>query len=167
VTLRELRPPAVDHEIAFTSRIADPPLSSQAGSAVLAELEGASLLGQAGPLGLELTFDDPAAPIGNFGFNGPVKPSIDALGPLLGWQRPKKGGRADHRIHDFATAAVVSALTERPRSSSAAPGPERRVCRRSTCQGGQRFAGHTAASSDRLGRSWTSVTQFRRANRNN
>jgi hypothetical protein len=101
VTLWEQGPPAVDHEIAFARHIAQPPLSSQAGIPALIELEGASVLGRAEPLGLELTFDDPAAPIGNFGFNGPVKPMIDALGPLLGWHGSKKGGPADHRIHDL------------------------------------------------------------------
>lgn len=50
------------------------------------------------PLGLHLAFDSETEDIGRFDFEGPIKPLIDGLGPILG---NAVQGPADYRIHDL------------------------------------------------------------------
>ena len=77
--------------------IARPPAESIRGT-ILPELVGCSELTEAPWLGLDLTFG-PEVDIAEFGFYGPIKPLIDAMGPVLG--RDRRGGPADHRLHDL------------------------------------------------------------------
>jgi len=50
------------------------------------------------PVGLDIEFDDADVPIHDLGFEGPIKPFIDGLAPVLGAARQ---GPADHRIKDL------------------------------------------------------------------
>lgn len=49
-------------------------------------------------VGLELAFDSQDEPIGDFGFNGPIKPLIDALGNVLGTYA---AGPRDYRVKEL------------------------------------------------------------------
>lgn len=66
--------------------------------ASLTEMAGMQVVGSDQPLGCHLAFGDRHTPIGDFGFEGPIKPLIDALWPLLGGV---SGRPADHRIRDL------------------------------------------------------------------
>jgi hypothetical protein len=77
--------------------IADPPGVSVRGT-IIPELEGYEPMEESPWLGLDISFG-PGADIAEFGFNGPIKPFIDAMSPLLG--RDRRGGPADHRLHDL------------------------------------------------------------------
>jgi hypothetical protein len=78
--------------------IANPPTQSVRSSIPLPELENRKMVGNDEPLGLVLTFDSNEARVGDFGFEGPIKPLIDRLGPLLGTYSQ---GVADYRIHEI------------------------------------------------------------------
>lgn len=65
---------------------------------VIPELAECSELSESPWLGLKLTFGSQVE-IAEFGFAGPIKPLIDAMGPVLG--RDRRGGPADHRLHDL------------------------------------------------------------------
>lgn len=103
VTIAGERPPAP--YLAAQAMIADPPRMSVRRDDVLAELVDATPIRDDGPLGCHLRFGDPDAPIGDFGFEGPIKPLIDALWPLLGGEAHKP---ADHRIHDLRVERGVA-----------------------------------------------------------
>lgn len=79
--------------------IANPPTRSIRASAPLPELQGRCILGSNEPLGLKLQFDSNTARIGDFGFEGPIKPLIDSLGPLLGTYHQGAVGYRIHEIH--------------------------------------------------------------------
>lgn len=49
-------------------------------------------------VGLELSFDAASEPIGDFGFEGPIKPLIDALGDVLGTY---SAGPRDYRVREL------------------------------------------------------------------
>lgn len=83
--------------VQFEAEVERPPTMSLKGT-VLRELEAGSELDESLWLGLELTFGQ-GVDIGEFGFSGPIKPLIDATGPVLG--RDRVGGPADHRLHDL------------------------------------------------------------------
>jgi hypothetical protein len=98
VELAHESPPAPEPDTVVTDLvIADPPRQSVRG-AVIPELITTLELSDAPWLGLDLTFGA-NVDIGEFGFNGPIKPLIDAMSPLLG--RDSRGGPADHRLHDL------------------------------------------------------------------
>ena len=86
-------PPRVD----FRVSIADPPRRSVRTDQPLPELADVVPVGVNEHLGMRLALHG-AQKIGDFGFEGPVKPLIDALAPVLGG-RP--GRPADHRIKDL------------------------------------------------------------------
>lgn len=65
---------------------------------VIPELQDCAELDEAPWLGLELCFGQ-HVDIAEFCFQGPIKPLIDAMGPVLGLDR--RGGPADHRLHDL------------------------------------------------------------------
>lgn len=85
--------------------IADPPALSVLGT-VLPELVDGEELSASPWLGLDLTFGA-QVDSAEFGFAGPIKPLIDAMGPVLG--RDKRGGPADHRLHDLRIRSDGSA----------------------------------------------------------
>ena len=93
----EMPPETRREDIVVEITIAQPPGESIRGT-VLPELVGSAPLLDSDWLGLSLTFGA-AVDIGEFGFYGPIKPLIDAMGPLLG--RDRRGGPADHRLHDL------------------------------------------------------------------
>lgn len=65
----------------------------------LVETHGMSVLGElTSAVGIELHFDDAAERIGDFGFTGPIKPLIDALGNVLGTY---VAGPCDYRIKEL------------------------------------------------------------------
>lgn len=78
--------------------ISDPPNRSIRRYDVLPELADVEPVGANSSLGCHLLFGDPDTPIGDFGFEGPIKPLIDVLWPLLGGEA---NNPADHRIHDL------------------------------------------------------------------
>ena len=78
-------------------RLEAPPTKSVRRSAPLEELADVLLLGADEPIGMDLAFDG-GIDISNFGFEGPIKPVIDLLEPLLG---PSTYGPADHRIREL------------------------------------------------------------------
>lgn len=97
VLIEEVNPPQVERPVAEIY-IEAPPLRSKRGTqlpelATVTKLEPATA-----SVGLELAFDDEHVRIGRFDFEGPVKPLIDALAPLLGRDR---SGPADHRVHEL------------------------------------------------------------------
>jgi hypothetical protein len=98
VWLEEADPPAPPSHAEVRVRIAAPPAQSNSQAEILPEPRGIARLGNAEPLGLHLVFYEATAFIGNFLFDGPVKPLIDALAPIF-------GGRAraphDHRVRDL------------------------------------------------------------------
>jgi hypothetical protein len=83
--------------VQFEFDVAAPPNVSVRGT-LIPELEGCSGLLDLPWLGLDLCFG-PETDIAEFGFNGPIKPLIDAMGPVLA--RGRRGGPADHRLHDL------------------------------------------------------------------
>jgi len=86
-------------ETALSVSVASPRARSAKPVVEMPELQGLSLIGLGTePLGLEIRFDSPDVPIWNFGFDGPIKPFIDGMGPLLG---PARQGPADYRIKDL------------------------------------------------------------------
>lgn len=65
----------------------------------LAETNGMNVLGSAdAPVGIELAFDAEGERIGDFGFEGPIKPLIDALGNVLGTY---SAGPRDYRVKEL------------------------------------------------------------------
>jgi hypothetical protein len=78
--------------------IAGPPQQSVRRNDVLPELADVSQVGVDGAVGCYLRFGDAGVPIGDFGFDGPIKPLIDALWPMLGGEPHRP---ADHRIRDL------------------------------------------------------------------
>jgi hypothetical protein len=100
-------PPPAD---ATTITVAELPRRSTRADVVLRELDGVPPLAGDWRVGCELRLGANAGTI-RFGFEGPVKPTIDALWPLLGGvpHRPH-----DHRIDDLrvvATNAPASTIT--------------------------------------------------------
>jgi hypothetical protein len=87
-------PPAL---VRLEVEIERPPGLSVRGTTI-PELRDCAELDEASWLGLELRFG-PNVDIAEFGFQGPIKPLIDAMGPVLGLDR--RGGPADHRLHDL------------------------------------------------------------------
>jgi len=98
VRINDEAPPPLDTSI-FDIGIGDPPRRSVRAAPVLGELRTASVLEPVTqPLGLELFFDSASVRIGRFDFEGPIKPLIDALAPILGRGRQ---GPADHRVREL------------------------------------------------------------------
>jgi hypothetical protein len=83
---------------AFEVLIAEPPTRSVRRDDSLPELTDVVAIGVDEPVGLHLTINRPTAAIGDFKFEGPVKPLIDALAPLLGGVQ---GRPHDHRVRDL------------------------------------------------------------------
>lgn len=82
---------------ALRLRVEDPPLSSIKRDAPAPEVVAVGPLGVDEPVGIDLAFDGDAL-ISDFGFTGPIKPSLDMLGPLLGTHGQ---GAADYRIREL------------------------------------------------------------------
>ncbi|GHO56073.1 hypothetical protein [Ktedonobacter robiniae] len=78
--------------------IRNPPIKSISSAALLPELEGQNIIGDEEPLGLILIFDSDETRIGDFSFEGPIKPLIDSFGPLLGTYHQSA---KDYRIHEI------------------------------------------------------------------
>jgi hypothetical protein len=95
--VHELPPEPAPEIVQLELDVARPPDVSVRGT-VIPELEGCPELVAAPWLGLDLCFG-PQVEIAEFGFYGPIKPLIDAMGPIFG--RDHRGGPADHRLHDL------------------------------------------------------------------
>jgi hypothetical protein len=93
----EAPPQPAGEAVAVDLVIRKPPTLSARGT-VIPELTRYAELSASPWLGLDLTFGQ-EVDIGEFGFSGPIKPLIDAMGPVLG--RDRRGGPADHRLHDL------------------------------------------------------------------
>jgi len=106
VTIGEADAPDPPDE-AITITLAALPRRSVRTDLTLAELQGASPLAGEGPVGCEMVLGTAAGPI-TFGFEGPIKPTIDALWPVLGGgpHRPH-----DHRIHDLRVNLAEGAVS--------------------------------------------------------
>jgi hypothetical protein len=96
VRITEAAPPQPPAD-AVTFVIARPPRKSVRALTALPELTEAIVLGTDGPLGCHLALGPAAGPL-LFGFEGPIKPTIDALWPVLGGVSTRP---ADHRIRDL------------------------------------------------------------------
>jgi len=94
---RDAPPPAPDSAVQVS--VQEPRGRSVKPIVPMPEIVGLSLIGNGSePVGLALYFDSAEVPIWDFGFEGPIKPFIDGLGPLLG---PAPQGPADHRIREL------------------------------------------------------------------
>jgi len=98
VVINDEIPPLLPELCEGPIHIANPPVQSRRQSDPLSELEGRKIIGSTEPLGLIIAVDSDEVQIANFDFNGPIKPLIDKLGPLLGTDHQ---GVADHRIHEI------------------------------------------------------------------
>lgn len=97
VAIDDVLPPRPEISALDVYVVAPPPRSFR--GTQLPELTSAIVLEPAtAPIGLELTFDSSEARIGQFAFDGPIKPLIDALGPLFGRYAY---GPADHRVREL------------------------------------------------------------------
>jgi hypothetical protein len=88
-------PPSPADSIRF--HVSDPPRGSVRTTTVLPEREGAEVLGSDEPIGCSLVLGADTTGI-VFGFNGSIKPTIDALWPVLGGAAHRP---ADHRVRDL------------------------------------------------------------------
>ncbi len=91
----ERAPDPPEESIQF--RIEEPASSSVKREAPVPEVLAIGALGVDEPVGIDLAFDD-EAPLSDFGFTGPIKPSLDMLGPMLGTYGQ---GAADYRIREL------------------------------------------------------------------
>lgn len=91
-------PPAT----ALIVRVERPSTASVAGRSPLRELADMAQIGDSGPLGLSLAFDDDGVVVGTLSFDGPTKSLIDDLAPLFG--TTVVNGRSqgnDHRVKEL------------------------------------------------------------------
>jgi hypothetical protein len=93
----EVPPDPAPETVAVDLVVARPPALSVR-RMTIPELEGQFELAESPWLGLDLTFG-PEVDVAEFGFEGPIKPLIDAMARVLG--RDRRGGPADHRLHDL------------------------------------------------------------------
>lgn len=93
---------------AVTITVRELPRRSVRTAMMLPQLEGLSLLFADEPLGCWVRLGTTAGPI-TFGFEGPIKPTIDSLWPVLGGgpHRPH-----DHRIRDLRVSLTSGAASE-------------------------------------------------------
>ena len=98
VWLSEAEPPPPP-TTAYMVAIANPPTASVRRVDPPPELAEAEVLGTV-PLAVSIEYGDPEARLANYGFDGPVKPLIDSLWPVLGGG---PGQPDDHRIRHLET----------------------------------------------------------------
>jgi hypothetical protein len=103
VDITEEPPPPASNP-AVTVRLTNGPRRSVRTTEMLAELADQSPLGLDEPCGCSLTLGHDTAGV-VFGFDGPIKPTIDALWPILGGAAHAP---ADHRIRDLRVSRDLS-----------------------------------------------------------
>jgi hypothetical protein len=104
VHISEAAPPppvAVERRVS----IPQPPTRSKKRVETIPELVGANQIGQDEPLGIYLAFSGDDVAVSDCGFEGPIKPLIDSMWPILGG---KAGSPADHRIRELRVVRAGS-----------------------------------------------------------
>ncbi len=104
VVISEARPQSVVNLLSEI-HIAQPPTRSIKRLPALPELAGLPPIGTDEPLGVGLAFSAATVRVGDFGFEGPIKSLIDAMGPVLGTYHQ---GSADYRIRELRVTRGIA-----------------------------------------------------------
>jgi hypothetical protein len=97
VHLWEERPPSPPTPL-LRVELPNPPTRSLRREHALPELVGVSAIEGDALLGVSLAFHSPTVRVGDFGFDGPVKALLEAMGPVFGTYRE---GPRDYRLGDL------------------------------------------------------------------